>query len=107
MRTSLRSCASFSDPSIARFYVLLPATPPTHSDPRTFVVLPPRSSPAFAYYVPAPNCVAVDEVQAHMGMFHAGNNDGYYRLGLAVAQVIRDALGTQPTPKADPSGDGK
>ena len=28
-----------------------------------------------------------------MGMFNAGNNDGYYRLGLETVQVIRHALG--------------
>lgn len=42
-----------------------------------------------------------------MGMFKAGNNDGYYRLGLATAQVIRDALETQRTLKRDPAADGK
>lgn len=71
------------------------------------MVLPSRSSPAFAHYVPSPNCVVKDEVQAHMGMFKAGNNDGYYRLGLATAQVIRDALETQRTLKRDPAADGK
>ncbi|KAI9574668.1 hypothetical protein HD554DRAFT_2166134 [Boletus coccyginus] len=79
------------------FYVFLPAAPPTHPDPRTFVVLPPRSSPVFAHYVPSPNCVVKDEVQAHMGMFKAGDNDGYYRLGLETVQVIRQALGTSRT----------
>jgi len=94
------------------FYVFLPAAPPTYPDPRTFVVLPPRSSAVFAYYVPSPNCVVKDEVQAHMGMFKAGNNDGYYRLGLETAQVIRQALGTNRTqsgstqqiPEGDPAG---
>ncbi|KAF9247360.1 hypothetical protein BU15DRAFT_38777 [Melanogaster broomeanus] len=74
------------------FYVLLPASPPAHPNSRTFVVLPPRSSPAFSHYYPAPNCVSTDEVQAHMGMFKAGNNDGYYRLGLATAQGVREAI---------------
>ncbi|KAG9317470.1 hypothetical protein JVU11DRAFT_1672 [Chiua virens] len=79
------------------FYVFLPASPPTQPDPRTFVVLPPRSSPAFVHYVPSSNCVATDEIQAHMGMFNAGNNDGYYRLGLETAQVIREALAASRT----------
>ncbi|KAH0839934.1 hypothetical protein J3R83DRAFT_888 [Lanmaoa asiatica] len=97
------------------FYVFLPASPPTHPGPRTFVVLPSRSSPAFAHYFPSSNCVAKDEVQAHMGMFKAGDNDGYYRLGLQTAQVIREALETSRTqsthaqgiPRRDPAGDGK
>lgn len=92
--------------------MFLPATLPTYPAPRTFVVLPLRSSPTFAYYVPSPNCVVQDEVQAHMGMFKAGNNDGYYRLGLETAQVIRQALGTNRTqsgsaqqiPQGDPEG---
>ncbi|KAF8450520.1 hypothetical protein L210DRAFT_283686 [Boletus edulis BED1] len=94
------------------FYLFLPASPPTHPDPRTFVVLPSRSSPVFTHYVPSPNCVVQDEVQAHMGMFKAGNNDGYYRLGLETVQVIRQALGrcgtqsdhTQQTPQGDSVG---
>ncbi|KAG8218648.1 hypothetical protein J3R82DRAFT_4313 [Butyriboletus roseoflavus] len=77
-----------------KFYVFLPASLPTYPDPRAFVVLPSRSSPAFAHYVPSANCVAKDEVQAHMGMFKAANNDGYYQLGLQTAQVIREALRT-------------
>ncbi|KAF9226622.1 hypothetical protein BS17DRAFT_697664 [Gyrodon lividus] len=74
------------------FYVSLPASPPAHPNTRTFVVLPPRSSPAFPHYHPAPNCVATDEVQAHTGMFKPGSNDGYYQLGLATAQTIREAV---------------
>ncbi|KIJ20310.1 hypothetical protein PAXINDRAFT_7558 [Paxillus involutus ATCC 200175] len=74
------------------FYVTLPASPPAHSNTRTFVVLPPRSSPVFRHYHPAPNCVAADEVQAHMGMFKPGSNDGYYQLGLGTAQIIREAV---------------
>ncbi|KAF8557019.1 hypothetical protein OG21DRAFT_1596149 [Imleria badia] len=96
------------------FYVFLPASPPTHPDPRTFVVLPSRSSPVFAHYTPSPNCVVQDEVQAHMGIFKAGSNDGYYRLGLETAHVIRQALERsgaqsvqqikQQTPEGDPAG---
>ncbi|KIJ70117.1 hypothetical protein HYDPIDRAFT_121556 [Hydnomerulius pinastri MD-312] len=74
------------------FYVFLPASPPAHPNARTFVVLPTRSSPAFAHYLPAPNCVATDEVQAHTGMFEPRNNDGYYQLGLATAKAIREAV---------------
>lgn len=76
------------------------------------MVLPSRSSPAFAHYAPSSNCVAKDEVQAHTGMFKAANNDGYYQLGLQTAQVIREALrmsGAQSTyteqiPKLNPAG---
>jgi len=97
------------------FYVFLPASPPAYPDPRTFVVLPSRSSPTFARFIPTPNTVAKDEIEAHTGIFRAGNNDGYYRLGLSTAQVIREALAAsrtqrteaQQTSKDDSAGDSK
>lgn len=38
------------------------------------------------------NGVAPDEIQAHMGMFEAATNDGYYEMGLKVAQAVREAM---------------
>ncbi|KAI6163078.1 hypothetical protein EDD17DRAFT_1776250 [Pisolithus thermaeus] len=73
------------------FYVLLPPSPPSFPSPRTFVVLPPRSSPAFPNYIISRNSVASDEVEAHMGMFEPTQNDGYYELGLETARIIREA----------------
>ncbi|KAH7887603.1 hypothetical protein F5I97DRAFT_1951604 [Phlebopus sp. FC_14] len=74
------------------FYVFLPASPPAHSDSRTFIILPARSSPAAAHYLSAANCIATDEIQAHTGMFEPRNNDGYYQLGLATARAIQEAV---------------
>ncbi|KAI6003707.1 hypothetical protein EDD15DRAFT_2507260 [Pisolithus albus] len=73
------------------FYVLLPPSLPAFPSLRTFVVLPPRSSPAFASYIISRNSIASDEVQAHMGMFEPTQNDGYYELGLETARIIREA----------------
>jgi len=74
------------------FYTLLPAKPPTHLEPRTFVVLPRASSRLAAHFLPASNTMAEDEVQAHTGMFDSKSNDGYYELGLNTAQLIRGAM---------------
>ncbi|KAG6336531.1 hypothetical protein ID866_2553 [Astraeus odoratus] len=71
------------------FYVLLPPSSASPS-PRTFVVLPPRSSPVLENYIVCKNTVASDEVQAHMGMFEPSQNDGYYELGLETAKMIRE-----------------
>ncbi|KAG6831390.1 hypothetical protein H0H92_010992 [Tricholoma furcatifolium] len=73
------------------FYSMIPATPP-FSVARMFIVLPKRSSPQYACFSPAQNTKALDEVQAHIGMFGAKSNDGYYELGLATAKVIRESL---------------
>ncbi|KAL4081614.1 hypothetical protein V8B97DRAFT_1913612 [Scleroderma yunnanense] len=78
--------------SLPTFYVLLPASPPAFPTPRTFVVLPARSSPVFANYIIARNSHASDEVQAHMGMFDPTQNDGYYELGLETAKIIREIV---------------
>lgn len=83
-----------------RFYTLLPASPPTFTDHRTFIILPKRK---FSFSVPgegdvadhflkAPNGLASDEIQAHTGMFAANTNDGYYQLGLETSRVIREAV---------------
>lgn len=34
----------------------------------------------------------MDEVTAHVSMFEAKVNDGYYELGLATAQLVREAV---------------
>ena len=86
-------------PNSARFYTLLPASLPS-TDHRTFITLPKRK---FSFTVPsegdvadhflkAPNGLASDEIQAHMGMFEAKTNDGYYQLGLETSRVIREAV---------------
>jgi len=82
------------------FYTLLPASPPSSMEHRTFIVLPKRK---FSFSVPnkgdpadhflkAPNGLAGDEIQAHTGMFAAKTNDGYYQLGLETSKVIREAV---------------
>lgn len=71
---------------------MLPPTPPVYLTPRTFVVLPNRSAPAFTRFLPATNGIAPDELQAHTGMFGGRTNDGYYELGLATAKLIREAI---------------
>ncbi|THH04039.1 hypothetical protein EW146_g10285 [Bondarzewia mesenterica] len=43
-------------------------------------------------FLEARNGVAADEVQAHIGMFGASTNDGYYELGLMTAGLIREAI---------------
>ncbi|KAG6880351.1 hypothetical protein C0992_007762 [Termitomyces sp. T32_za158] len=73
------------------FYTMVPATPP-FSAARTFIILPKRASPQYAYFSAAKNTKALDEVQAHIGMFNAKTNDGYYELGLATAKIIRESL---------------
>jgi hypothetical protein len=73
-------------------YVNLPPSPPQHVTSRTFIVLPSKSAPAFAHFIPACNKVTTDEIQAHMQMFSAESNDGYYQLGLETAKLIQQAL---------------
>jgi hypothetical protein len=34
----------------------------------------------------------VDEISAHIGMFEASTNDGYYELGLTTGNLIREAM---------------
>ncbi|KAA1466770.1 hypothetical protein DENSPDRAFT_812059 [Dentipellis sp. KUC8613] len=73
-------------------YTILPAMPPDYT-PRTFCILPKDKSPEIkAHFAEARNAMAEDEVQAHVGMFEPSTNDGYYQLGLATADIIRDAL---------------
>ncbi|KAH7931225.1 hypothetical protein BV22DRAFT_1027456 [Leucogyrophana mollusca] len=74
------------------FYTVLPPSPPAYNSARTFTILPPRTSRAAAYFTPSKNTIAMDEIQAHTGMFDAKSNDGYYELGLETAQAIREAV---------------
>ena len=41
-----------------------------------------------AYFLPATNTLAKDEVEAHMGMFAAKTNPGFYELGLDTLRAI-------------------
>jgi hypothetical protein len=63
-----------------------------HPAARTFMVLPPHANVAARHFEPARNVCAQDEVRAHVGMFSGTTNDGYYELGLAVAQYIHNAV---------------
>jgi hypothetical protein len=36
--------------------------------------------------------LALDELQAHTGMFSGKTNDGYYELGLETARIIRESV---------------
>lgn len=74
------------------FYTLLPPAPPSFSSPRTFVILPQKTSPIAAHFLPAINHQAADEIQAHTNMFNPKSNDGYYQLGLDTAKIIREAV---------------
>lgn len=74
------------------FYTLLPPAPPSFSSPRTFAILPQRTSRIAAHFIPARNNQAADEVQAHTNMFNPRSNDGYYQLGLDTAKIIREAV---------------
>ncbi|CAE6447622.1 unnamed protein product [Rhizoctonia solani] len=66
--------------------------PPSRKYPgeRTFIILPPKTSLAAQkkVFTPAHNALAADEIAAHMGMFEAQTNDGYYSLGLRAAESV-------------------
>jgi len=55
-------------------------------------VLPQINSPVYPRFIEARNGIALDELQAHTGMFGAKTNDGYYDLGLETAKLIREAI---------------
>ncbi|KIK70196.1 hypothetical protein GYMLUDRAFT_187881 [Collybiopsis luxurians FD-317 M1] len=74
------------------FYTLLPAIPLVHNLDRTFMVLPSADKRAMAHFLPAVNNTAADELQAHTGMFAPHSNDGYYKLGLETAGLVREAV---------------
>ena len=58
------------------------------------MVLPKYGSRAKDHFLPSSNAIAPDEIHGHTGMFGANTNDGYYRLGLASSNIIRDAIRT-------------
>ncbi|THV08377.1 hypothetical protein K435DRAFT_740428 [Dendrothele bispora CBS 962.96] len=75
------------------YYTLLPAVPLLYDKDRTFIMLPkPNSHETLSHFVPAVNNTAPDELRAHTGMFGANTNDGYYKLGLSAARLIREAM---------------
>lgn len=90
---------------MSSFYTYLPPTPLLRDTDRTFIVLPKKNTPAAPYFVLARNGLAVDELEAHTGIFSAKTNDGYYDLGLQTAQLIREAIinGRGATPAAKES----
>lgn len=86
------SRTALTEIGLARFYTLLPPSPPEFSKSRTFVIVPPTSASVSRRFVPAHNARANDEIEAHTGMFAGATNDGYYALGLAAAKVVREAV---------------
>ncbi|KAG8846157.1 hypothetical protein FRB96_002056 [Tulasnella sp. 330] len=92
--------------------------PPTHPEPRTFIILPKpkvkakpsnatiesadatKTPDAAEYFLAATNTIAPDEISAHTGMFDPKTNDGYYELGLGVVEIVRSALGEVPLSEA-------
>ena len=73
-------------------YTSIPPTAPSFQPTRTFVVLPSKGSAARKYFQPASNGLALEEIEAHTGMFSATTNDGFYEIGLDTAGCIREAL---------------
>jgi len=88
------------------FYTLISPKPPSHPEPRTFIILPkprPESGSkmnAANYFLAATNTLAEDETAAHTGMFSPQTNDGYYQLGLGVVEIVRHALREEPLSEA-------
>ncbi|ORX36872.1 hypothetical protein BD324DRAFT_651349 [Kockovaella imperatae] len=74
------------------FYTYLPASQPKHLTSRTFIILPSTSHPLYPRFRPASNSLASDEVSAHMGMFNAKTNDGFYDLGLEVMRGMGERV---------------
>ena len=54
--------------------------------------MPYKDAPAAGHFIPAPNTLAADEIAAHVGMFAASTNSGYYTLGLRTAEIIGEAI---------------
>ncbi|KAL0573967.1 hypothetical protein V5O48_007982 [Marasmius crinis-equi] len=74
------------------FYTFLPALPLVHNLDRTFMIIPKGNPKIQSRFLRAENNIAADEVKAHVGMFAANTNDGYYNLGLETARLIQEAL---------------
>ncbi|KAJ1308952.1 hypothetical protein OPQ81_004635 [Rhizoctonia solani] len=79
--------------SFHNYYTVIPPTRKYPSE-RTFIILPPRTSLAAQkkVFIPARNALAADEIAAHIGMFEAQTNDGYYSLGLRAAESACTAV---------------
>lgn len=95
MRRRVESIINLEDEAgvlFRAFYTFLPPSPPVLLSPRTFIILPPKTSRPFSHFIPASNGMAPDELQAHTGMFTAKTNDGYYMLGLDTSKIIREAM---------------
>jgi hypothetical protein len=69
-------------------FTYLPPKTRAHPTARTFCILPGDAKDA-ARWVRAPNTLAANEIDAHMGMFEGRTNDGYYQLGLDTVAVVR------------------
>jgi len=89
---NLQEISQAFEVTFRNFYTLLPPKDLSLTGPRTFILLPDADSPSASEFVAAQNYLAEDEIQAHMHMFAAKTNDGYYALGLATMKVIEEAL---------------
>ncbi|GAB1519806.1 hypothetical protein RhiTH_002876 [Rhizoctonia solani] len=71
------------------YYTVIPPSRKYPSE-RTFIILPPKGSLVAQkkVFIPAHNALAADEIAAHIGMFEAQTNDGYYSLGLRAAESV-------------------
>jgi hypothetical protein len=91
-------------------YTHIPPTP-TQLIARTFAILPPPSHVSSPYWLAQDNTLAKDEVSAHMGMFNAKSNDGFYALGLKIvadvgARVEEEGVIRRAPPQYVPGEDG-
>ncbi|KAG8768441.1 hypothetical protein FRC12_005563, partial [Ceratobasidium sp. 428] len=79
--------------AFCNYYTVIPPSK-KHPRERTFIILPPKSSLAAqkGAFIPAHNALAADEIAAHVGMFEAQSNDGYYALGLRAAENVCGAV---------------
>ncbi|KAG8766660.1 hypothetical protein FRC12_006727 [Ceratobasidium sp. 428] len=99
--------------AFCNYYTVIPPSK-KHPRERTFIILPPKSSLAArkGAFIPAHNVLAADEIAAHVGMFEAQSNDGYYALGLRAAESVCGAVaigrdvGARWEAIAGPEGEG-
>lgn len=71
---------------------------------RTFSILPSKTDPLVSRWQPQRNTVAKDEVSAHMGMFNARENDGFYDLGLVVVRLVAERIEAEGVERSGPGG---
>ncbi|KAJ9107647.1 hypothetical protein QFC21_001107 [Naganishia friedmannii] len=75
------------------YYTLIPASPPSHPTERSFCLLPATTHPLHSSWRATTfSAKTEDEVGAHIGMFNAAANEGFYNLGLDVARAVEEAL---------------